>query len=118
MVKDSRASQLLGGYQEASKDTLQNEFLDFVIAAGGNSFTGILTIGNVHISNAVVATYSNYSTAGRGSAITNTLISSVNGTTAGAPFTLSIPSAGFIRITNNHTLETRITASFTGGLGF
>jgi hypothetical protein len=102
-----------------SKDTLQNEFLDFAISPGGGSLTGILTIGNVDKSNAVVATYSNYSIAGRGTAIsTNTVISSVNGTTAGAPFTLSIPSAGVIRITNNHTLVTRITASFTGGLGY
>ena len=101
-----------------SKFTLQNEFLDVDIATGGNSWSGILTISNVNTASAVTATYATYSSLGRGSTGLNTSISSLNGPTAGAPFTLSIPSTGVIRIRNDHTLQTFISAQFMGGLGF
>jgi hypothetical protein len=88
---------------------------------GGAAFVGLLLVTNVLVANAGIRTSTVFFISGRlTAAATITPISTVNGTTGGAPFTItnaSTGSANILRYTNNFAglCNVTMTAFVTGG---
>jgi hypothetical protein len=79
-------------------------------------FQGLLVVAVTGVVDPNIRTQATYSVFGRGSDFTATLISSVNGTTSPASFTITSPSQGFIAITNNELETCSVYMQFFGGL--
>jgi hypothetical protein len=91
-------------------------FIDIAIATTANGYQGFLSVANTQNSNAAVRTQTTFSVFGRGASATFTTIATANGPTAGASFTVTVPSDGVIRITNTVAVfDTTISAQFFGG---
>ena len=100
---------------------------DASVASGGFSvivittsasvgFQGLLVVAVTGVNDPNVRTQATYSVFGRGSDFTATLISSADGLTGPASFTISSPSTGFIAITNDELEACSIYMQFFGGL--
>ena len=91
-------------------------FIDITIATNASGYQGFLSVANTQNSNANVRTQTTFSVFGRGALATFTTIATDNGPTAGASFTVTVPSNGVIRITNTLAVfDTTISAQFFGG---
>jgi hypothetical protein len=91
-------------------------FIDITIATTANGYQGFLSVANTQNSNASVRTQTTFSVFGRGALATFTTIATADGPTAGASFTVTVPSNGVIRITNTVAVfDTTISAQFFGG---
>ena len=88
--------------------------LDTTFNTGGG-YQGILVVSNTITANANARTQRTYSIFGRGTTSSIQQIHSVNGTSGGAAFTITIPSNGIIRLTNNAGHETTVYMQFFGG---
>jgi hypothetical protein len=82
---------------------------------GGGGFQGFMIVTNSLTSNAAQRTFSTYSYFGRGTSVTFTLISTNNGPSGGASFTLSCPSNGVIQATNTSGGICDLTIQLFGG---
>jgi len=79
-------------------------------------FQGLLVVAVTGVADPNIRTQATYSVFGRGSDFTATLISSVDGATSPASFTITSPSQGFIAITNNELETCSVYMQFFGGL--
>jgi hypothetical protein len=89
-------------------------FVDLSLAPSGNGFVGTLLVGNFESANAVTSTQQIIALAGRGTSFSTTVLHTRNGTTAAAAFTVSVPSSGVVRVTNNLAQPTDIQITFYG----
>lgn len=79
-------------------------------------FQGLLVVAVTGVTDKNVRTQATYSVFGRGNSFTATLISSANGLTGPAAFTISSPVNGYITVTNNEIEACSIYMQFFGGL--
>lgn len=98
----------------------QSSFVDLTIATGSDGFTGILIINNSVKANASIRTQAVYAVFGRGTeaAFAANALSSGNGGGGAAAFTISNPSTGVVRVTNNYAGDTALVLTFVGNLGW
>ena len=74
-------------------------------ATGGGGFNGFLAVQNSVTADANIRTHTIYAVFGRGTSATFTSLATGNGSSAAA-FTLTVPSNGLIRMTNDHGATT------------
>ena len=94
----------------------QTEYVDLGLNTGGGSFTGLLLVTNVATANTAFRTHTVFFCAGRGTDAVATSISTDDGPGA-ASFTVSFPSTGVVRVTNNYAGNTRLDVAFFGNQG-
>lgn len=87
-----------------------------VTTSGSIGFQGLLVVAVTGINDPNVRTQATYSVFGRGSEFTATLISSADGPTGPASFTVTSPVNGYITITNNELEACSVYMQFFGGL--
>jgi hypothetical protein len=80
--------------------TSNGEYIDIDTESGGGNFMGILIAQNNYAYNAGYRTQGIYAIVGRGTTISVTTITSVNGPTGSSALSITSPSTGIIRITN------------------
>lgn len=80
--------------------TGNGEYIDIDTESGGGNFQGILIAQNNYAYNAGYRTQGIYAIVGRGTTISVTTITSVNGPTGSSALSITCPSTGIIRITN------------------
>jgi hypothetical protein len=80
--------------------TSNGEYIDIDTESGGGNFMGILIAQNSYAYNAGYRTQCIYAIVGRGTTISVTTITSVNGPTGSSAISITSPSTGIIRITN------------------
>jgi hypothetical protein len=87
-----------------------------VTTSGSVGFQGLLVVAVTGINDPNVRTQATYSVFARGSDFTATLISSADGPTSPASFTVTSPVNGYITITNNELETCSVYMQFFGGL--
>jgi len=103
-----------GIVDSSSASVAQNGTVVITAAGSGGSFTGFLSVSNVLVSNANIRTQTLYAVIGRGTTFTATQLATANGSTSGASFTVTCPSAGAITVTNTHAGATQINMTYIG----
>jgi len=87
-----------------------------VTSSASVGFQGLLVVSVTGVADPNIRTQATYSVFGRGSDFTATLISSADGLTGPASFTITSPSQGFIAITNNELEACSVYMQFFGGI--
>ncbi len=89
-------------------------YIDIAVITNGAGYQGFLSVANTLDANANARTQTTFSVFGRGASSTITQIATADGTTSGASFTVTTPSAGVIRITNTAGSNSTIAVQFFG----
>jgi len=84
-------------------------------STSGSGFQGFVIVTNTLNSNTNSRTHTTFSLFSRGTDASIQTISTDNGTTSGAAFTLSVPSNGIIRVTNNTASTCSVYIQYFGG---
>ena len=89
-------------------------YIDIAVITNGQGYQGFLSVANTLDANANARTQTTFSVFGRGASSTITQIATADGSTSGASFTVTTPSAGVIRITNTAGSNSTIVVQFFG----
>jgi len=108
-----------GGQLETVTGTLQAAAtLDLATnATSGQSWLGFLVVANVRTSAATVRTITAYAVLSRGTDAVFTSLATDNGPGGASAFSLSAPSNGVIRLTNDDSVETSARMVWLGATG-
>jgi hypothetical protein len=87
-----------------------------VTTSASVGFQGLLVVAVTGVNDPNVRTQATYSVFGRGSDFTATLISSADGLTGPAAFTITSPVNGYITVTNDELEACSVYMQFFGGL--
>lgn len=89
-----------------------------ISVGGGGGYQGFLAIAVTVEANAALRTQTTYSVFARGTDSSIQQIASDNGATGGVSFTVTVPSAGTIRVTNTSGYTCSIAMQYFGGTSF
>jgi hypothetical protein len=112
-------TSLNGGFKNISGTNIAlNAYTDLsLLRTDGGGNYGILMVGSYLASNSEFHTMTHYAFMSRGTGFTATPIGTKNGPSGGVAFTISMPSNGVIRVTNNDAGAVNLSVQFIGSKG-